>query len=269
MSEEKDKWKEAIIECCIIDCIDWDENDPGWTLRSLLAYEQDIALDPRVSSDAQRLVNKTIEECAKMVELYSTLWSNLPPEDSKSIAAFFARNLREEKKKTGMDIDPKDLRIDTYSSKPRGWISTPDFGVKITHLPSGITVQCEEARSQHKNKDTALKELEEKVKSWSGPHPDDLAVDKFAAMMKDKLKKSREKGRSGWDDPEQCEVSYLAKLLIDHVEKGDPVDIANIAMMLALRETPINVLGYEFGKLKAACYAQGFAQGVAIADSDA
>jgi hypothetical protein len=68
-------------------------------------------------------------------------------------------------------------------------------------------------------------------------HPDDIAVDKFAAMMKEKLKKAREeKGRGGWDDPEKCSIRYLAKLLVDHVEKGDPVDIANLSMMIALRE---------------------------------
>ena len=63
-------------------------------------------------------------------------------------------------------------------------------------------------------------------------HPDDLAVDIFTAAMKQKMAASRMKGRGGWDDPEQCDVAELCIMLVEHVEKGDPVDIANFAMML-------------------------------------
>lgn len=68
-----------------------------------------------------------------------------------------------------------------------------------------------------------------------GQHPDDSAVDRFADAMKTKLAASRAKGRGGWDDPERCSVSSLAQLLVDHVAKGDPVDVANFAMMLHQR----------------------------------
>jgi len=63
-------------------------------------------------------------------------------------------------------------------------------------------------------------------------HPDDRAVDLFAARMKTKLAMAREKGRGGWDDPAQCSVPYLQQLLHEHVAKGDPVDVANFCMML-------------------------------------
>lgn len=63
-------------------------------------------------------------------------------------------------------------------------------------------------------------------------HPDDAAIDKFAAAMKAKMAKKRAEGRSGWDDPEQCTIDYLTRLFHDHVHKGDPVDIGNFAMML-------------------------------------
>ena len=66
-------------------------------------------------------------------------------------------------------------------------------------------------------------------------HPDDLAVDRFAAIMKAKLANAREKGRGGWDDRELCPDGYLSQLLREHVDKGDPVDVANLAMMLTLR----------------------------------
>jgi hypothetical protein len=60
-------------------------------------------------------------------------------------------------------------------------------------------------------------------------HPDDLAVDRFAVAMKDKLAKAREKGRSGW---ETCPPDDLSRMLREHVGKGDPRDVANFAMML-------------------------------------
>lgn len=69
-------------------------------------------------------------------------------------------------------------------------------------------------------------------------HPDDAAVDRFAAAMKAKLAAAREKGRGGWDDPEACSVEFLADLLVGHIGKGNPgnfEDIANLAMMLHQR----------------------------------
>lgn len=63
-------------------------------------------------------------------------------------------------------------------------------------------------------------------------HTDDIAVDAFAAAMKAKLAKKRSDGRSGWDNPDECTVEFLAELLVGHVRKGDPVDIGNLAMML-------------------------------------
>jgi hypothetical protein len=64
-------------------------------------------------------------------------------------------------------------------------------------------------------------------------HFDDIAIDRFAQVMKEKMRYSREvKGRGGWNDPSQCSVEFLNKLLLEHVEKGDPVDVANLCMML-------------------------------------
>lgn len=60
-------------------------------------------------------------------------------------------------------------------------------------------------------------------------HPDDAAVDRFAAAMKEKLASAREKGRSGW---ETCPVEWLQGGLVRHVIKGDPRDVANFCMML-------------------------------------
>lgn len=68
-----------------------------------------------------------------------------------------------------------------------------------------------------------------KTESLAGVHPDDLAVNLFAAEMKAKLAKKRSEGYSGW---QSAQSSHLSQLLRNHVEKGDPVDVANFAMML-------------------------------------
>lgn len=61
---------------------------------------------------------------------------------------------------------------------------------------------------------------------------DNTAVDQFAQAMKDKLAIARDKGRGGWMIPEECTQEHLANLLVEHLSKGDPVDVANFCMML-------------------------------------
>ncbi|WP_264840966.1 hypothetical protein [Burkholderia cenocepacia] len=107
-------------------------------------------------------------------------------------------------------------RWDDYCGQRTAEITLLDYGGRRNPLPQELEDRINEARE-------------------AAQHPDDLAVDRFAALMKAKLAKKRAAGRSGWDDPNQCDVATLARMLVDHVAKGDPLDVGNFAMMLHQR----------------------------------
>ena len=81
-----------------------------------------------------------------------------------------------------VNIDPNDLRIDVYRSTGHGGqsVNTTDSAVRITHLPSGLVVTCQDEKSQHKNKAKALKVLRARLL--------DLMVQKQSAEISESRK---------------------------------------------------------------------------------
>lgn len=91
------------------------------------------------------------------------------------------------------------------------------------------------ALTQNGNKYQDINELIDEVSAFVSDykntrlHGDNVAVYKFAYAMRQKLEKSREKGRGGW---QECSQEELSRMLHEHVVKGDPVDVANFCMFL-------------------------------------
>ena len=114
-----------------------------------------------------------------------------------------------------IDIKPDDLRIDTYRSGGKGGqhVNTTDSAVRITHLPTNIVVQCQNERSQHKNKERAMKMLRSRLYEYE--------LDKKKAISR-KLEDSKLEINFGSQIRSYVLQPYrIAKDLRTRVEVGD------------------------------------------------
>jgi peptide chain release factor 2 len=119
-----------------------------------------------------------------------------------------------------IDINPKDLKIDTYRSQGAGGqhVNKTDSAVRITHVPTNIVAQCQNERSQHKNKSMAMKILRSKL------------YDHFKEQ-KDEEKKKQEKSKKGisWGNQIRSYV-FQPYTLVKDLRTG--VEIGNAAAVL-------------------------------------
>ncbi len=120
-----------------------------------------------------------------------------------------------------IEINENDLRIDTYRSSGAGGqhVNTTDSAVRITHLPTKIVVQCQNERSQHKNKDTCFKMLKAR-----------LYEHELQKREKENLKESSLKTDIGWGHQIRSYVLQpyqLVKDLRNKTENTNPEAVLN------------------------------------------
>ena len=118
-------------------------------------------------------------------------------------------------------IDEKDLRIDTYRSSGAGGqhVNVTDSAVRITHLPTKIVVQCQNQRSQHKNKETCYKMLKAR-----------LYEHELQKREQEEQKNMTSKTDIGWGHQIRSYVLQpyqLVKDLRSKIESTNPDDILN------------------------------------------
>lgn len=143
-----------------------------------------------------------------------------------------------------IDIQEQDLRIDVFrSSGPGGQsVNKTSSAVRITHLPSGITVQCQNEKSQHRNRDSALKILKAR-----------LYEIELQKMAEDKQLKYEEKSAIAWGSQIRTYTLQPYRLVKDHrtgTESSDVDRVLNGELDEFIRNYLIYLHGQKFSSSK-------------------
>ena len=118
-----------------------------------------------------------------------------------------------------IEINPPDLRIDTYRASGAGGqhVNKTDSAVRITHIPTGIVVQCQNERSQHKNKNQAMKLLKSRLFQ--------LEIDKEKEKNKNLEDKKKE---IAWGSQIRSYIFHPYNLVKDHRTKEETANIQSV-----------------------------------------
>ncbi|MDA9745017.1 peptide chain release factor 2 [Candidatus Pelagibacter sp.] len=134
-------------------------------------------------------------------------------------------------------IQEKDLRVDTYRSSGAGGqhVNTTDSAVRITHIPTKIVVQCQNDRSQHKNKETCMQMLKARLYNYE-----------LEKREKESLGEKNQKKDIGWGHQIRSYVLHPYRLVKDNrtnFESSDPDKVLNGEIDNFLESSLFNING--------------------------